>query len=87
MSHKVGCLYYGKNNETGIFLKHQVSEPRCGDANIIIVFNQLLQYTCHSNSSGLSPQDGEGKEHVTRVGHNLCKPHGLLPGFTSTYEF
>ena len=60
-----------------------------GDASIIIVFNQLLQYTFHSNT-GLSHQDGESKElyiHVTRVGHNLCNPHGLLPGFTSNYEF
>ena len=23
----------------------------------------------------------------TRVGNNLCNPHGLLPGFTPTYEF
>ena len=92
MSHKVGCLYCGKNDrnvDDRYFFEVSSEISVTGDANVINVFNQLLEYTCHSNT-GLSPQVGKSKElhtHITRVGHNLCNPHGLLAGLTSTYEF
>ena len=59
--------------------------------NVIVI--RMLKYQMANKIKEcivLSPQDGESKElhiHVTRVGYNLCNPHGLLTGFTSTYEF